>query len=95
MDTGRLSSHEDLGINAPSWDRVQYRKVTTCSPIHSKGYASQHNDTDPADLAYGDLFEQYFYGPIVNLTNYTYQYNTHSQIDNNGYTLTYVLTQSS
>ena len=29
MDSGRLDSHDDIGINAPKSHRVQYRKVTT------------------------------------------------------------------
>ena len=30
MDTGHIDSHEALGINARKFERVQYRKVSTC-----------------------------------------------------------------
>lgn len=30
MDTGHIDSHQALGINAPKFERIQYRKVTTC-----------------------------------------------------------------
>jgi len=33
MDTGELDSHVDFGINAPSGDRITFRKRVTCSPI--------------------------------------------------------------
>ncbi|KAL8924268.1 MAG: hypothetical protein Q9172_002741 [Xanthocarpia lactea] len=56
MDTGLLNSQEDLGINAPDSDRVQYRKVTTCSPIHTRGYYEEYNETDVSRQQYGDKF---------------------------------------
>ena len=89
MDSGLIDSHEDLGINAAKSERVQYRKVTTCSPIHTKGYVTNITDTDPNAVAYGDSLELYWYGEIPGITNYTFQYNTHSLVDNNGYFLTY------
>ncbi len=91
MDTGPLDTHEQLGINAAPSDRVQYRKVASCSPIHTKGYVTTFNDTNPNQLAYGNLFYDYNYGPIVNVTNYTYRYNTHSLTDVEDYILTYAL----
>ena len=89
MDTGLLDTHEDLGINAAQSDRIQYRKVTSCSPIHTRGYVTTFNDTDPTHVAYGDLLYQYNYGPIVNVSNFTYQYDTHSVTDIDDYILTY------
>ena len=89
MDTGLLSTHEDLGINAAQSDRIQYRKVTTCSPVHTRGYVTTFNDTNPTHLAYGDLILEYNYGPIPNVSNYTYFYNTHSVTDIEDYILTY------
>ena len=89
MDTGLLDTHEHLGINAAQSDRIQYRKVTSCSPIHTKGYVTTFNDTNPNDLAYGNLFLDYNYGPILGVSNFTYEYNTHSVADIDDYILTY------
>lgn len=50
MDTGHVDSHEVLGINAPPTDRITYRKVTTCSPIKTKGYASEWNNREITDI---------------------------------------------
>ena len=89
MDTGLLDTHEHLGINAAPSNRIQYRKVTSCSPIHSRGYVTTFTVTDPNVLAYGDLFLRYNYGPAPNISNFTYQYNTHSDVDIEDYILTY------
>lgn len=87
MDTGLIDSHQALGINAPKFERVQYRKVTTCSPIHTRGYATIVNDTDPGDLAYGQTFQQFSYGPSSPDVNYTYKYNIVTESENLGYAL--------
>lgn len=89
MDSGLLDSHDDLGMNAPKSDRIQYRKVTTCSPIQTPGFTTMMNVTDPNDPAYGDLLQQFAYGELSGVSNYTFTYNTHSVIDNWPYSLTY------
>ncbi|KAH7112716.1 hypothetical protein EDB81DRAFT_670601 [Dactylonectria macrodidyma] len=33
-DTGRLNSHFELGMNAPPSDRIDIRRVLTCSPVN-------------------------------------------------------------
>ncbi|KAL5326516.1 hypothetical protein ACEPPN_004202 [Leptodophora sp. 'Broadleaf-Isolate-01'] len=38
LDSTLLDSNHDLGINSEKKDRVQYRKVTTCSPVTTSGY---------------------------------------------------------
>lgn len=88
MDTGHIDSHQALGINAPKSERIQYRKVTTCSPIHTRGYATIFNDTNPEDLANGDTFQRFFYGPVPQISNYTYEYDTHNLVGSNSYQLT-------
>lgn len=88
MDTGPLDSHQALGINAPKGDRVHYRKVTTCSPIRAKNNFEAYNDTDPDHIAYGDTLVDYLFGGGEDGKNYTFQYNTHSLVDQNGYELT-------
>ena len=113
MDTGYIDSHEALGINAPKFERVQYRKVSTCkllshplpplyfyyspkeiliqrtlgSPIHTKGYATELNDTNPRDADYGGLLLQYNYGPVSGDSNYTYQYDVRNSYLSDGYSL--------
>ena len=93
MDTGIIDSHEGVGINGPKQDRVQYRKVTTCSPIQTKGYGTAVNDTRGDSPTFGDMLIQYLYGNIgisgdAEFTNYSYQYNTHSLGDEDSYRLT-------
>lgn len=38
LDSTLLDSNDDLGINSEQKDRIQYRKVTTCSPVLMHGY---------------------------------------------------------
>lgn len=45
LDTGLLDSSRDFGINARHEDTVQYRRVSTCSPLHTTGYANIINTT--------------------------------------------------
>lgn len=56
------------------------------SPIHTRGYATEINDTNPDDIAYGDTFQQFSYGPFSD-TNYTYEYDTRNLVGGNGYLL--------
>lgn len=96
MDTGLLDSTEIFGINAPENERIQFRKVTTCAPIHEKTYTIAVNLTEelqstyPGTGAIGDAIILYNYGPL-NFTgataNYTYAYNEHLTFTNTGYSL--------
>lgn len=80
MDTGHIDSHEDLGINAPVSERVTYRKVTTCAPLHTKGHAEMVNGSTTDGELPGDTIWHYFYGPVEGTNtltaNWTYAYNT-------------------
>ena len=87
MDTGPVDSHDVLGINAPQDERITYRKVTTCAPIHTTGYVEFWNNTNVGEVTYDDTFQQFFFGPIVDVSNYTYEYNEHTHYDNIGYGL--------
>ena len=40
IDTGLISSHRHLGLNAPEKDRMQYRKLTTCTILNDAKYIS-------------------------------------------------------
>ena len=89
MDSGRLDSHTALGINAPRSDRVEYRKVTTCSPIHSIGHTVIFNETNTELVRYGDTLVNYMFGEVSGIQPYTFQYNLHALVENYGYVLRY------
>jgi len=89
MVSKRINSHFDLGINAPSAGRIEIEKTTTCAPVRTRSFAKVLTSSDPG--FYGrpdDTIAEYYYGPVVGVTNYTYAYNDHATFDNNGYTLT-------
>lgn len=90
MDTGPIDSHDVLGINAPMQDRITYRKVTTCAPLHTKGFVTNWNATGAPGTPGkpGDLIQKVWYGPVATVANYTLAYNTHAALDNVGYSLT-------
>lgn len=92
MTTHMLDSYFDLGINAREKNRVQVEKSTTCAPIRRPGYVELVNATAENQLGMiGDQMVLYKYGPMLNndgtFSNYTYYYNTHAGIDQNGYSL--------
>jgi hypothetical protein len=85
MDTGPMNSHYDFGINTPTHERVTYRKVATCAPLHTTGFVRSVNESEPAQQTSDGTILQYFYGPSD--TNWTYVYYTHSRQDSIGYTV--------
>ena len=89
MDSGLIDSHDDLGINAPPSHRVQYRQVTSCSPIRTKNFVVVVNDTNKNEMNYGDTYYQYMYGTLQGefVANYTYRYDSHSYNLVDGYSL--------
>jgi len=87
MDSGWIDSHDDLGINAKPSDRVQARLVNTCSVIHYGDLLNIVPDNTTAGLS---DFYQYNLGSIEGVTNYTYQYSTHTVNDEVAYTITSV-----
>ena len=89
MDTGPIDSHRVLGINAPPSDRITYRKITTCSPITTKGYAKEWNNSNSDSPTYGDRFDRLYLGPIRDVSDYTYEYDEHTTKEMAGYQLTY------
>ncbi|KAL8705019.1 MAG: hypothetical protein Q9201_001864 [Fulgogasparrea decipioides] len=87
MDSGLIDSHETLGINAKTSDRVQYRKVTTCSVLRTKEYAYEFNSTGSGTEVQHLI--RYNYGTTVGSDeNFTFQYNTNDVVGFNGYALT-------
>lgn len=70
IDTGRLDSLDDFGINMDPKYRFQLRMVWMCAPLKSEGYTEDFNDTE-----YGVL-KRYMYGSRINarlIHNHTYE----------------------
>ncbi|KAL3421694.1 hypothetical protein PVAG01_05850 [Phlyctema vagabunda] len=84
MDTGLLDSHSTLGLNAPSSQRLLWRKKATCSPMRLRDYVEGVNVT--VGDGNTDFYARYFLGP-TNDNNWTYQYNTHGIYQGAGYNL--------
>ena len=79
IDTGFLDSDLDLGINAPKSDRMQYRKVMTCSPLKTTGYMSNWTSAPEAPLP-EDQYLYYYYGPQSD-SQWTVSYDNYSRWD--------------
>ncbi|KAK0285204.1 hypothetical protein LTR35_005406 [Friedmanniomyces endolithicus] len=91
MDTGLMDSNDALGLNSPKGERITYRKVTTCAPIHI-GQDYGRGTIETGGGQFQDPVVYLYMGPMVAdgvmLANYTYRYNEHSLVETNGYTLT-------
>lgn len=85
VKSGWIDTNTDLGINSKASDRLQYRKVTTCSVLHTAGHVDIINMTNSA----GDspTIANYYYGPVL-AQNYTFAYNLDSAWSSRGYVLT-------
>jgi hypothetical protein len=83
LDTGLLDSSSYLGMNAPSSDRVLFRRSSTCSPVNIDAYTKRGNATDSA----GFTTWEYDLGPIKGQTDMTYVYDTHKTVDSIPYQL--------
>ena len=108
FDTGYLDTHLDLGINTPSEDRVQFRGISTCAPITTKGFASDWLNSTQADLPAtsqptpGELFLEFYYGetPARNVTptfffsNSTWIFEWDDSVTPNSYLLGQVISYS-
>jgi hypothetical protein len=97
IDTGHLDSHNDFGINAPSDERITFRKRVTCSPIQG-GELISDPVVQAINLTYsgrtgageaGNL--TYYYVDIgpVGTNNYTFVWSANSLYDYVGYQVEY------
>lgn len=68
MAAGPIDSHLHLGINAPPSDRVWYKREAICAPVPTTSHGILLNSSDLGPMA------QYHYGPILGLTDFTYNY---------------------
>jgi hypothetical protein len=79
-DTGFISSHQDLGLNAPEQDRILYRKSTTCTVLNDARFVSGwKNIPATADSPAKRVVDAY-YGPNqLADRNATYSYSEWDQ----------------
>lgn len=79
-----IDTNNDLGINSKASDRLQYRKVTTCSVIHTTGYFDERNATRTS----GDPWRavMYNYGSFLS-NNFTAAYDREELRTSTGYSL--------
>ncbi|KAI1079547.1 hypothetical protein F5B20DRAFT_571027 [Whalleya microplaca] len=70
LDSGLINSHDHLGINFPSSERILWRKVLSCAPLVTTGYSSNYSN------AYGN-YTRYYYGPpgplAHSVNNFSYE----------------------
>jgi hypothetical protein len=80
IDTGLISSHRHLGLNAPEADRVQYRKVTTCTVLNDAKHISDWKDIEATPNSPAKRVVDAYYGPNpIADRNATYSYSEWSQ----------------
>jgi hypothetical protein len=84
MSTDLLDSHYHLGINAPAQNRVHFQKNTTCSPISLTNRTAAYIGPSAGSKDY----TQYEFGPIDQVSAYTYLYNPSTPQDIVGYQVT-------
>lgn len=60
IDSGKLDSHEHLGINAPPKDRFTFRDVLECAPLRTREYTQIA--TSAYDLSSNETTVQILYG---------------------------------
>ncbi|KIV89171.1 hypothetical protein PV10_08762 [Exophiala mesophila] len=63
LDTGLLSSHRHFGINSPAADRVQYRKVTTCTILNDAEYITDWHNISATNSTPAKQVVDAYYGP--------------------------------
>jgi hypothetical protein len=84
MTTDAIDSHLSLGFNAPAKDRVTYRRMTTCAPMHTANYTALVNGTLD-----GERIQMFFYGNVSSegITLNSYNISTYSIASEAGYVL--------
>ena len=87
MDSGMLDTRDDLGINTPDADRLQYRKVTSCSVLNGTAYAKMRNLT--LDSGENRTLVDYYFGGNGSAEDFLFTYNVEDAVGSSGYSLTY------
>ena len=90
MDTGPIDSHIHLGLNTPKSERITYRKVTTCAPLHTKKFTKLVDGTYTINGSpRNTTFVRIHFGMIgTGPADWTFQYNTNALVDEFEYQLT-------
>jgi hypothetical protein len=94
VDSGYMDSDHDLGINAAPSNRVQIRKLATCSPIHGKPFVTYANASDTDQAQYWPAGTQFVYlnlGPVKGNANWTFRYIDWQALVGFPYDVQYVL----
>ncbi|KAI0409291.1 hypothetical protein F4802DRAFT_615738 [Xylaria palmicola] len=84
LDTGPLNSNSLFGINSPTVDQIELRKITTCAPIRQKDYM-KIGPVDPEGSP-GDQIASYLYGP-TDIGNATLEVNMYRANTTTTYTV--------
>ena len=79
-----IDTNNDLGINSKVSDRIQYRKVTTCSVLRTTGYFVEKNATKSSGDPWTAVI--YSYGSFLS-DNYTVAYDRQELRTSTGYSL--------
>lgn len=95
MDTRLIDTRTALGLNTKDEDRLFYRRLSTCAPLHTSDF-QRESLVAVNGGARSDTYNNMYLGPIVNgsqiLANATFRYNEDAIYDQGGYQLTYVST---
>ncbi|ETN38438.1 uncharacterized protein HMPREF1541_06473 [Cyphellophora europaea CBS 101466] len=89
MDTGKINSHDDLGINAKPSERLDYHRVTTCAVLNDTGRVTGWDGTilsssSGAASNQSSNIAKAFYGPsFEKRTDWTYAYSNFAQFFDN------------
>ena len=86
LDSGLIDTHDALGINANPSERLQIRKVTTCSVLNAKGRSKQVNVT--ANDGTNRPQMHYYYEGNGTEDDFVFRYNLDDAQGFTGYTLT-------
>ncbi|KAL9616325.1 MAG: hypothetical protein Q9160_008788 [Pyrenula sp. 1 TL-2023] len=94
LDSGKIDSEHDLGINTASGDRFSFRTLVDCSPLTVEGYSSKNVSSGYVDYLYGGIG----YGAPPNskssspgLMTYSYPDNTNTTYEDSGHNSYYVI----
>lgn len=85
LDTGIIDSHDDLGINAASEDRLKYHRITQCMVLNDTDYILGWDGyVDPQEANKTSQAARAFFGrSLYKKTDWTYSYsNFASYFDN-------------
>lgn len=86
MTSNLIDSRADLGFNTPTSHRLQFKKITTCTPLVQEGFTRKLDCGEINPARKGDQCILYDYGPD-HPNNWTYLYNAHASVDGVGYTV--------